>query len=46
MICKGQGERLRFNVNDFCEKTDYNEGDLLNLPSYHPWALWFNWLCK
>ena len=46
MICKGQGERLRYNLNDFYEKTHFREGGLLNLPALHPWSLWYFFLCK
>ena len=46
MICKGQGERLRYNLNDFYEKTSFREGGLLNLPALHPWSLWYSFLCK
>ena len=46
MICKGQGERLRYNTEDFYEKNYFREGGLSNLPPYHPASLWLLFLCN
>ena len=46
MICRAQEEHLRFNFADFYEENDhYNDGDLYNLPWYHPYQIWIYCLC-